>query len=67
MDRGTWRATVHVASKSRTRLKLLSTQACLICKDFLGALPALPRWPHPGLTIAWPSLPWILHSALVGR
>ena len=67
MDRGAWQSTVHVASKSRTRLKLLSTQARLICKDFLGTLPALTRQPHPGLTIAWPSLPWILHSAAVGR
>ena len=28
MDKGTWRATVHRAAKSRTRLKRLSTHAC---------------------------------------
>ena len=37
MDRGTWRATVHVIAKSQTRLKRLSMHACthlVLCLKF---------------------------------
>ena len=30
MDRGAWQATVHRLAKNRTRLKQLSTDACLV-------------------------------------
>ena len=32
MDRGAWRATVHVVTKSQTRLKQLSTHGCTMMR-----------------------------------
>ena len=33
MDRGAWRATVYVVTKSQTRLKRLSTHVCIWIRD----------------------------------
>ena len=57
MDRGTWRATVHRVTKSRTRLKWLNTHihpACGILSLHQGRIPQPMHWEHRLLTSGLP-------------
>ena len=53
MDRGSWWATVHGVAKSRTQLKLLSTQKCNQLKNRLirSFIPSGPLYEAVSLQI----------------